>query len=587
MASFWAGSIARGIVGSKHAYGGLLVTAASTLAATSPLSSNNDHKSHTSCEHEEFRRRHDQLKSAKAKKFNLKTRMTSVGHFSLASQTPNNPSVASFFMTMVGDKPGFTTKDFQELWEERGIPERHPRFHYAISETNQGYFEPEKSNTEHVKETFFPFLYRKDIQSRIEALQTEPLNVHDKTWEVQIASTGPVGTSGGASKFANSEEHDQQDDLVESVMFFRGHHALGDGVSLFTAIMDLCDEAEEFRELIKVELKKRFGRRKGVSILDRFVRQLKKFILFWIGCFEATWHQGKLHLGAMLESNALKQLHKWALQDELIDETDIPKRSISFGMAAPVDEVKWVAQTLIGRKATVNDVFVSCVSAAIARQLAVHRQRLEVLDDVAAESKDDKIRKRHATRRELALMEKMNIVMPVHLYGGVMLPGQSLGNRIGAMVARVPGELEEGQGCVDRLASIHETLYALKQTPTPLLSYMVVRLTSAISGTLLPNSWTQFLFSKANANAVAVVSNVRGPPKPLHIKGRLISSIHGFVPLPPGIPIGVVVSSYAGNVKLSLSAEPWAVPDGDQFLIYVLEEYQSLLRRAKLKAISP
>lgn len=510
--------------------------------------------------------------------------MTSVGHFSLASQTPNNPSVASFFMTMVGEKPGFTSRDFQELWEERGIPERHPRFHYKISETNQGYFEPEATN-DHVKNTFFPFLYRKEIQNRVKALQTEPLNVHDKTWEVQIASTGPVGTSGGSpANIAASNSHGDPKDLVESVLFFRGHHALGDGVSLFTAIMDLCDEAEEFRDLIKLELKKRFGRKRGVSILGKFVGQLKKFVQFCIGCLQAVYYQGKLYLGAMLESNALKQIHKWSLEDEVLeDETTTPKRSISYGMAAPVDEVKWVAQTLIGKKATVNDVFVSCVSAAVARQIAAHRRRLEVLSDVAAEAKDEKVKKRHAARRQLALMRNMNIVMPVHLYGGVMLPGQSLGNRIGAMVARVPGEDQE---CTERLEKVHKTLYSLKQTPTPLLSYMLVRLTSAVSGTFLPDSWTQYLFSKANANAVAVVSNVRGPPKPLHIKGRLISSVHGFVPLPPGIPIGIVVSSYAGNVKLSLSAEPWAVPDGDQFLVYVLEEYQSLLRRAKLKAIS-
>ena len=485
-------------------------------------------------------------------------------------------------MTMVGEKPGFTTKDFKELWEERGIPERHPRFHYAISETNQGYFEPEVTN-DHVKETFFPSLYRKDIQSRIEALQTEPLHVHDKTWEIQIAPSGPVGKSGGSAK-AMLGSKAGEDDLVESVLFFRGHHALGDGVSLFTAIMDLCDEAEEFRELIKLELKKRFGRGKGVSVLGRFVRQLKKFALFWIGCLQAMWYQGKLYLGALVESNALKQLHKWALEDEPKDKETTPKRSISFGMAAPVDEVKWVGQTLIGKDATINDVFVSCVTAAIARQIAVHRQRLGVLDDVAAESKDEHPKKQHSTRRELARMEKMNIVMPVHLYGGVMLPGQSLGNRIGAMVARVPGEVDEG--CVDRLEKVHKTLYSLKQTPTPLLAYLLVRLTSAVSGTLLPDSWTPYLFSKANANAVAVVSNVRGPPKPLHVKGRLISSVYGFVPLPPGIPIGIVVSSYAGNVKLALSAEPWAVPDGDQFLVYVLDEYQSLLRRAKQKAAS-
>jgi len=519
--------------------------------------------------------------------------MTSVGHFSLASQTLNNPSVTSFFMTMVGDKPGFTPQEFQEVWNERGIAERHPRFHYTVSKSSQGYFEPEL-NQDHVKETLFPFLYRKDIQSRIEALQTEPLDVYDKTWEVSIAPSGRPGTSGGSPASMTCTENDNRpeylkEEQVESVVFFRGHHALGDGVSLVTAVMDLCDEAEEFRELIKRELKKRFGRRKGVSLMEQWLRQLKRLVQFWIGVLDAIWYQGKLCVGAFFEPNALKQLHQWALEDHEVvgDEpatTTTPARSISFGMVAPVEEVKWVAQTLIGRKATVNDVFVSCVSAAIARQLAFHRQRLEVIADVTAESKNEAVRTLHTKRRELVHMKEMNIVMPVHLYGGVMLPGQSMGNRIGAMVARVPGEVETG--CVDRLAQVHDTLYDLKQTPTPLLSYMLVRLTSAISGAFLPNRMTQFLFSKANANAVAVVTKMRRPPKPLHLKGRLITSIHGFVPLPPGIPIGIVVSSYAGNVKLSLSAEPWAVPDGDRFLVYVLEEYQSLLRRAKSKSLS-
>jgi hypothetical protein len=49
------------------------------------------------------------------------------------------------------------------------------------------------------------------------------------------------------------------------------------------------------------------------------------------------------------------------------------------------------------------------------------------------------------------------------------------------------------------------------------------------------------------------------------------------------VPIGVVVSSYAGSISLTLTAEPWAVPDGDQFLSFVLEEYLTLLEMAKLK----
>ena len=55
----------------------------------------------------------------------------------------------------------------------------------------------------------------------------------------------------------------------------------------------------------------------------------------------------------------------------------------------------------------------------------------------------------------------------------------------------------------------------------------------------------------------------------------------GFLPLPPGIPVGVVVMSYAGVVSLTVTAQPWAVPDADQFLVWMLEEYQRLLRESQ------
>jgi hypothetical protein len=51
-----------------------------------------------------------------------------------------------------------------------------------------------------------------------------------------------------------------------------------------------------------------------------------------------------------------------------------------------------------------------------------------------------------------------------------------------------------------------------------------------------------------------------------------LESAAGFLPLPPGIPIGVVVQSYAGAVSRTVNAEKWAVPDADKFLGWVLEE---------------
>ena len=64
------------------------------------------------------------------------------------------------------------------------------------------------------------------------------------------------------------------------------------------------------------------------------------------------------------------------------------------------------------------------------------------------------------------------------------------------------------------------------------------------------------------------------------MNGMTVESAHGFLPLPPGIPIGVVVQSYAGVMSLSVTAEKWAVPDPDKFLRWCLDEYSRLLETA-------
>ena len=72
---------------------------------------------------------------------------------------------------------------------------------------------------------------------------------------------------------------------------------------------------------------------------------------------------------------------------------------------------------------------------------------------------------------------------------------------------------------------------------------------------------------------------------PVHVAGRRVESLYGFVPLPPGVPIGVTVMSYAGNLNCTIAAEPWAVPDGDQFLVWVSEEYLRFVDAAKKRTL--
>lgn len=208
-----------------------------------------------------------------------------------------------------------------------------------------------------------------------------------------------------------------------------------------------------------------------------------------------------------------------------------------------------------------NDLFVSCVTAAVTRQLIEHEEFMAPID---------------AHQRKYA-SKSLNVVVPVHLRGGVILPGEGMGNRIGAFVTRVPGEMKHdasgGGACpIERLEQVHNSLLSCKKSPAPLVSHYLAKFCSSF----LPENWTASIFCRANANASVAISNNRGYNKKLHINGMMVQSAAGFLPLPPGIPIGVVVQSYAGQMSLSVTAEKYAVPDADKFLRWTLDEYQRL-----------
>jgi len=177
-----------------------------------------------------------------------------------------------------------------------------------------------------------------------------------------------------------------------------------------------------------------------------------------------------------------------------------------------------------------------------------------------------------------------------------------MGNKIGAMVSRIPAEdgidtsSTSAKMAEDRLISVNKVLTERKQTPAAVLSYLMASVMGFMGRGVSSSStmglddeedegppssfWLPFLFEKAHANASVVVTNVRGPEKLIHLDGRPVHRSLGFLPLPPGIPIGVVVSSYNQQVSLTVTAEPWAVPNADQFLDWVAEEYASLRSQA-------
>jgi hypothetical protein len=206
--------------------------------------------------------------------------MTSIGHFSVLSQTKYNPSIVTFVMGLTGKEP-LTISEFSQLWKERGMMERHERFHQKLSSSETGYFVPKMNSTEdrhsvqdHLSETAFPSLYRSDVIYRMKSLQMTTWDLTDSLWRISIAPWGALGSSGCIDKELVENNNGA---VGESLLFFQGHHALADGSSMAAAFLDISDEAEEFRQQISKFLMQRG--RKARSLLQRIYQT------FYINCF--------------------------------------------------------------------------------------------------------------------------------------------------------------------------------------------------------------------------------------------------------------------------------------------------------------
>lgn len=519
--------------------------------------------------------------------------MTNVGRFSLLSETQTNPSVPVLILCLSG-KP-WTARDFINLYEDRRIGDKHERFRSVLAPNSSHFVVPDKAPPLPVRDLLsYPLVYRSELKSMITDALLKPMDLSQSLWQAWAGTGGKVGQSGAIPATTATATAEPNSTTVESLLLFRAHHCMADGVSLGAIFGDLMDEGEQFQQMIQQKIKA--FRRKKKSWWQR----LQIFLYYWWwGSIKAFANALYLHFYSMFlaPSNPWKYLQQQSTahdndvgnndknddneadDDIMVENSKV--RTLSWVQVATVDEVKQVADfftkqhqklhpgTSPSQRMTVNDIFCSCITGATAKLMKYHRQQ----------QKEQTM----ATESTLSL-PYLNLVMPVHMQGGILFPGQSMGNKIGAMVNQVPAEIT--RDAAERLHQVHDTLWAGKQTPAAVLSFIIAQAFGGTLGTFLGPRITSWLFSKAHANASIVVTNVRGPETAAHLGGRKVEANLGFLPLPPGVPIGMVVMSYNQRITLTVMAEPWAVPDADRFLAWVVEEYQELLKQAQAETNS-
>jgi hypothetical protein len=81
-----------------------------------------------------------------------------------------------------------------------------------------------------------------------------------------------------------------------------------------------------------------------------------------------------------------------------------------------------------------------------------------------------------------------------------------------------------------------------------------------------------------------VVTNVPGPPQPIHVLGAKLHSIAPVVNLSEGTGLGVALASYAGQLVFGCIADPHRVPDLASFADDLVASFEELEKAAGIPA---
>ena len=321
--------------------------------------------------------------------------------------------------------------------------------------------------------------------------------------------------------------------------FLRLHHALADGaaaVAAFAALLDLTADAPTppAPRWVPVRLP-----RSGELLRDNLHRRGRELGRGWSG---VTHPQRTLQ-------TARAALPAWR---EVLTDKPAPRTSLN----RPVGEGRLLA-VLRGRldltkhiahayKATVNDVVLAAVAGGLRELLA---------------GRGEEVR---------GLVQHAMVTISTHEEA----PGEARGNKPGWMMVPLPlGEPDP----VCRLELISTKTAALKSETRPEAGSGIFRFVAA------QRLWYRLFPRQRSVNLV--VSNAPGPTAPLYLAGAPLLELFPMMPTMGNLTLVVAVMSYAGQLNLTVAADPNACPDIDVFIQGVSRAVEQLARSVHVPVI--
>jgi hypothetical protein len=84
-----------------------------------------------------------------------------------------------------------------------------------------------------------------------------------------------------------------------------------------------------------------------------------------------------------------------------------------------------------------------------------------------------------------------------------------------------------------------------------------------------------------------VVTNVPGPPVPIHFTGARLESMMGLLCLTDGLGLGHVVQSYVDEATIAFTADRELLPDPDFYVKCIEDSFAELLTATQAAATAP
>ncbi|MCC7385741.1 MAG: wax ester/triacylglycerol synthase family O-acyltransferase [Deltaproteobacteria bacterium] len=353
------------------------------------------------------------------------------------------------------------------------------------------------------------------LNALIDRLASDRLNMDRPPWQLHL-----VGRDGRGS-----------------ALLIRLHHCLGDGAALVYAMLSLTDPVEVERPEAPAVLGVSEEKRGSLGRLFQRVRQSGVALHAKVEALvDPRWTLDVAKLGLSSAAALGKLVLMPADADTALRGPLGPKKRVAWSKPMSLVEIKAIGRAL---GATVNDVLMSALSGAFRTYLK-------------SKSAD--------------VPESIRAVIPVNLRPAGEIP--DFGNQFGLVFLPLPVGLDHE---LQRVEQVRASMDELKKSPEALVSLKALagigRLQTAIEGKTI-----EMFTNKASI----VASNVPGPFQRLFVLGQPVESCIFWVPQSGSIGVGVSILSYAGEVRIGVSADAGLVDDPRTIVAAFEQEVASL-----------